>query len=98
GLQRPSRSLRRLRLPQSSRTRARTSHRLSFFRISLPTPLFGAPDGGGQQYRVTTALEDPVSGISVAIFDSNSVFVPGHYGVGFIQDVPAAAGGLRRRF
>ena len=48
---------------------------------------------GGMIYSIETIGADPVSGISVAIFDQNS-FTPGHYGVGILQNPPQDGAGI----
>ena len=69
-------------------------------------PAFGGPFNGfrayaplsatitiaGTGYSVRTALEDPLRGVAVAIFDQNS-FTPGRYGIGmFVDPVGDGAG------
>lgn len=49
---------------------------------------------GGQVYSVDDFASNPTSGISVAIFDQNTIFEPGFYGVGFIQDPVADGSGI----
>jgi hypothetical protein len=74
---------------------------ISLFDDSSPNlaPTFGGPfDGfrayapssttieiGGTVYSVTSILDNPTAGVSVAIFDQNSFF-PGRYGIGMIAD------------
>lgn len=40
---------------------------------------------GGMVFSVTSVLDNPTAGVSVAIFDQNSFF-PGRYGIGMIAD------------
>jgi hypothetical protein len=48
---------------------------------------------GGSTYSVATYTDSVAQGLSVAIFDQNQIFGPGHYAVGFIQNpVPDGAG------
>ena len=50
-------------------------------------------DVGGSTYSVATYSNSAAQGLSVAIFDQNQIFGPGHYAVGFIQNpVPDGAG------
>ena len=47
---------------------------------------------GGASYSIQTALENPQTGVAVAIFDQNS-FTPGRYGIGlFVDPVGDGAG------
>ena len=39
----------------------------------------------GTKYNVATYDQDPVSGVTVTIFDQNTPFGPGHYAAGFLQ-------------
>ncbi|HYI93831.1 MAG TPA: hypothetical protein VEX68_09830 [Bryobacteraceae bacterium] len=58
------------------------------------SPIYATIRIGSQTYRVTTAAEDSVNGVAVAIFDRETPFVPNRYAVGFIQDVPADGAGI----
>ena len=50
------------------------------------SPISAMLSAGGQVYSVDNFASNPASGIAVAIFDQNTIFEPGFYGVGFIQD------------
>lgn len=49
---------------------------------------------GGLTYDVTTYTMSPTTGLAVAIFDSTSMFGPGHYAAGFIQNPLADGAGI----
>ena len=49
---------------------------------------------GGQTYSVDDFASNPASGVAVAIFDQSTIFEPGFYGVGFIQDPVADGSGI----
>ncbi|WP_169742893.1 PEP-CTERM sorting domain-containing protein [Muricoccus aerilatus] len=55
-------------------------------------PLSATITIGGTSYSIETALQDPLRGVTVAIFDQNS-FTPGRYGIGmFVDPVGDGAG------
>lgn len=58
------------------------------------SPISATLSAGGQVYSVDNFASNPVSGIAVAIFDQNTIFEPGFYGVGFIQDPIADGSGI----
>lgn len=49
---------------------------------------------GGETYSVDDFASNPASGVAVAIFDQATIFEPGFYGVGFIQDPIADGSGI----
>jgi hypothetical protein len=49
---------------------------------------------GSESYSVDDFASNPASGVAVAIFDQNTIFEPGFYGVGFIQDPIADGSGI----
>ena len=58
------------------------------------SPSSATLSAGGQTYSVDNFATNPASGIAVAIFDRNTIFEPGFYGVGFIQDPIADGSGI----
>lgn len=51
------------------------------------SPLWATISFGGNTYSIETANQNPTAGITVAVFDQFTPFVPGHYAVGFIADI-----------
>jgi hypothetical protein len=49
---------------------------------------------GGQTYSVDNFASNAGGGVAVAIFDQNTIFEPGFYGIGFIQDPVADGSGI----
>ena len=49
---------------------------------------------GGTTYSVDTHDSNPGTGVGVIIFDRNTVFFPGYYGIGLIQDPLADGAGF----
>ena len=49
---------------------------------------------GGETYSVDSFASNPSSGVAVAIFDRTTIFEPGFYGIGFIQDPVADGSGI----
>ncbi len=62
------------------------------------TPLRARMTIDGQTYRVAAFPDDPVGGITIAIFDQTNPFVPGRYGLGFIVDPVTDGAGVIGRF
>ncbi len=58
------------------------------------SPISATLSTGGQVYSVDNFASNPTGGIAVAIFDRNTIFEPGFYGVGFIQDPVADGSGI----
>ncbi len=58
------------------------------------SPVSATLSAGGQTYSVDDFANNPASGVAVAIFDRNTIFEPGFYGVGFIQDPIADGSGI----
>ena len=58
------------------------------------SPIAALLSVGGETYSVDSFASNPASGIAVAIFDRNTIFEPGFYGVGFIQDPVADGSGI----
>lgn len=58
------------------------------------SPISATLSAGGQVYSVDNFASNPASGIAVAIFDQNTIFEPGFYGIGFIQDPVADGSGI----
>jgi len=58
------------------------------------SPISAILSVGGQTYSVDNFASNPASGVAVAIFDQNTIFQPGYYGVGFIQDPIADGSGI----
>lgn len=58
------------------------------------SPISATLSVGGQTYSVDDFASNPASGIAVAIFDQNTIFEPGFYGIGFIQDPIADGSGI----
>ncbi len=52
----------------------------------------------GTEYSVASFADDPIGGITIAIFDQTNPFVPGKYGVGFIVDPVLDGAGIIGRF
>jgi len=49
---------------------------------------------GGQTFNVATYNQNPTQGITVAVFDDTTPFMPGHYATGFLQNPVADGAGF----
>jgi hypothetical protein len=58
------------------------------------SPTSATLSAGGETYSVDDFASNPASGVAVAIFDQGTIFEPGFYGVGFIQDPVADGSGI----
>jgi hypothetical protein len=58
------------------------------------SPISATLSVGGKTYSVDDFASNPASGVAVAIFDQNTIFQPGYYGIGFIQDPIADGSGI----
>jgi len=58
------------------------------------SPLLVTLTVGGSTYNVATYNQDPVRGITVAVFDQSTPYGPGHYAVGFLQNPVADGAGF----
>ena len=58
------------------------------------SPLSATLSVAGKTYSFTTADQNPAQGVTVAIFDQNTPFGPGHYAAGFLQNPLADGAGF----
>lgn len=58
------------------------------------SPLWAQLEVNGQTYNVATSDQNPVQGVTVAIFDNTTPFEPGHFGIGFLQNPLADGAGF----
>ena len=68
--------------------------------VSVPgfvsySPVWATLNVGGTTYDFTTYNQDPIKGVTVAVFDNTTPFgPPGHYAIGFLQNPLADGAGF----
>ena len=58
------------------------------------SPISASLTVDGQTYNVETANQDPIQGVSVAVFDNTTPYMAGHYAIGFLQNPVADGAGF----